>query len=126
MRNYCDLVTLPKAEKKDDEVIKCFSETEQKTLIASLEGNRNKPLYLTALGCGLRLGEIIGLKWEDIDFKKETISIKRAVSNIAKVKSDGTREWGVIEHTPKTETSVRTIPIPKTLVNIRRNKVRNA
>lgn len=42
MRNYCDLVTLLKAEKKDDEVIKCFSETEQKTLIASLEGNRNK------------------------------------------------------------------------------------
>ena len=45
MRNYCDLVTLPKAEKKDDEVIKCFSETEQKTLIASLEGNRNKPIF---------------------------------------------------------------------------------
>ena len=116
MRNYCDLVTLPKADKKGEEVIKCFSETEQKALIASLEGARNKPLYLTALGCGLRLGEIIGLKWVDVDFKNETISIKRAVSNIAKVKSDGTREWGVVEHTPKTETSIRTIPMPKALV----------
>lgn len=56
------------------------------------------------------------MKWEVIDFKKETLSIKRAVSNIAKVKSDGTREWRVIDHTPKTETSIRTIPIPKTLV----------
>lgn len=56
------------------------------------------------------------MKWEVIDFKKKTLSIKRAVSNIAKVKSDGTREWRVIEHTPKTETSIRTIPIPKTLV----------
>lgn len=116
MRNYADLVTLPKADKKENEAIKCFSESEQKTLIASLDGNRNKALYLTALGCGLRLGEIIGLKWIDIDFTQETISIKRAVSNIAKVQSDGTREWGVIEHTPKTETSVRTIPMPKTLV----------
>lgn len=116
MRNYCDLVTLPKADKKDDEVIKCFSETEQKALIASLDGNRNKALYLTALGCGLRLGEIIGLKWIDVDFTKETISINRAVSNIAKVQSDATREWGVIEHTPKTETSIRTIPMPKTLL----------
>lgn len=97
-----------------------------KRLLLLLQKEIETNLYLTALGCGLRLGEIIGLKWEDIDFKKETISIKRAVSNIAKVKSDGTREWGVIEHTPKTETSVRTIPIPKTLVNIRRNKVRNA
>lgn len=116
MRNYCDLVTLPKAEKGKSEVIKCFSTDEQKQLIASLDGNRNKPLYLTALGCGLRLGEIIGLKWEDIDFTKETISINRAVSNIAKVEADGTRNWSILEHTPKTDTSIRTIPIPKTLV----------
>ena len=116
MRNYCDLVTLPKASKKDDEIIRCFSVEEQKALIASLEGNRNKALYLTALGCGLRLGELIGLKWEDIDFTTETISIKRAISNIAKVENDGTRTWSVVEHTPKTETSIRTIPMPKSLV----------
>ena len=97
-------------------LLNAFRGLEQKILINSPEGNRNKPLYLTALGCGLGLGALIGLKWEDIDFKKETISIKRAVSNIAKIKSDGTREWGVIEHTPKTETDIRTIPIPRTLV----------
>ena len=116
MRNYCDLVTLLKALKKDDEIIRCFSVEEQKALIASLDGNRNKALYLTALGCGLRLGELIGLKWEDIDFTAETISIKRAISNIAKVENDGTRTWSIVEHTPKTETSMRTIPMPKSLV----------
>lgn len=127
MRNYCDLVTLPKAEKKEDEAIKCFSVDEQKLLVDSLKNHRNKALYLTALGCGLRLGELIGLKWEDVDLKKETLSIKRAVSNIAKVKSDGTREWKVIEHTPKTETSIRTIPIPKTLVKaLKQHKIQQS
>lgn len=116
MRNYAELVTLPKAEKKNDEVIKCFSETEQKAFIDALANHRNKPLYLTAFGCGLRLGEIIGLKWEDVDFNTETISIRRAISNIAKVQADGSRKWKVIEHTPKTDTSNRTIPMPKTLV----------
>lgn len=116
MRNYCDLVTLPKASKKDAEKIKCFSEAEQRMFIASLNGNRNKPLYLTAFGCGLRIGEIMGLKWEDIDFNNSTMSIKRAISNISKVQSDGTRKWSVLEHTPKTETSIRTIPIPDALL----------
>ena len=96
MRNYCDLVTLPKAYKMDEEIIRCFSVEEQKALIVSLDGNRNKALYLTTLGCGLRLDELIGLKWEDIDFTAETISIKRAVSNIAKVENDGTRTWSVV------------------------------
>ena len=71
---------------------------------------------MTTLGCGLRLGEIIGLKWENIDFEKETINIKSAISNIAKVENDGSRTWSIVEHTPKTDTSIRTIPMPKSLV----------
>lgn len=39
------------------------------------------------------------------------------ITNIAKVKSDGTRSWSVVEHTPKTLFSIRTIPIPTSVTN---------
>lgn len=63
---------------------------------------------LVALLCGLRRGEIAGLKWSDINFQKKIIDIKRAL-----ITADGA---GVIETTPKTNDSYRAISIPDILV----------
>ena len=112
VRNYCDMVTLPKPQQESKEGIHYFTLDEQKAFIASLDKHRNRALFILAFGAGLRLGELIGLKWKDVDMNNNTVSINQAVSNIAKVKSDGTRSWSVIEHTPKTLSSIRTIPIP--------------
>jgi integrase len=60
--------------------------------------------------CGLRLGEILGLEWRDIDFRKRTLSVCRASQYVT-----GT---GIITKRPKTEGSTRTIAIPKTLVEL--------
>ena len=64
---------------------------------------------LILLYMGLRVSELCGLKWEDIDFNKETMSIKRACTDL--------RGMAVIG-APKNAKSIRTIPIPKELMEI--------
>ena len=62
--------------------------------------------YLLSLNCGLRIGEICGLKWEDIDFGKRELVVKRTVLRI----KTGSRTTVVVQ-TPKTESSARVIPL---------------
>lgn len=69
---------------------------------------------LFAAELGLRIGEICGLKWEDIDLKSNTIQINRTVSRI----SSGFGRTKVVIQPPKTSSSRRKIPIPKHLVPI--------
>lgn len=71
VRNYCSLVTLPKTETEEDQEkdndITFFTPEEQKTFINSLDKNKNRMLFILALGSGLRLGELMALKWDNVD-----------------------------------------------------------
>ena len=65
---------------------------------------------------GLRKGELLALKWEDVNFEQKTISIKR---NLICVNSEN------IFTTTKTEAGVRTIAIPENLVDyLQRHKIK--
>lgn len=66
----------------------------------------NGAAYLLSLNCGLRIGEVCGLKWEDIDFDKRELAVNRTVLRI----KSGLRTEVVVQ-TPKTESSVRVIPL---------------
>ena len=68
----------------------------------------NHALYVTALSTGMRRGEILALRWNDIDFEKRTISISR---NLAFTKSKG-----LFVKVPKTKASMRTIDISDSLI----------
>ena len=69
--------------------------------------DRLYPLYLTALGTGLRRGELAGLRWCDIDLEeaKITVSSARVVVNYA-----------VVDSGPKTAKGKRTIAIGAAVV----------
>lgn len=127
VRNYCSMVTIPKGEDEADTTtdITFFTPGEQTTFIASLDKHRNRALFILALGSGLRLGELMALKWDDIDLNNATVSVTHAVSQISKVSKDGTRTWSVLDHPPKTKSSIRTIPIPEKVVSkIKKHKIR--
>lgn len=62
--------------------------------------------YLLALNCGLRIGEVCGLKWEDIDFTKRELAVNRTVLRIK-----NSLRTEVVVQTPKTESSMRVIPL---------------
>ncbi|ADK13128.1 MULTISPECIES: tyrosine-type recombinase/integrase [Clostridium] len=122
VRNYCigKSITIPESNsvnenKKDD--ITVFTVDEQNQFINAVQDHRLKALFLLDLGTGLREGEILGLKWSDIDFENCTLSVKRAIKGVTLI--EGTkRNYHLIEQTPKTKNSIRTIPFPENLIPI--------
>lgn len=104
--------TMPKVERKQLNVLN-FSE--RKRLEQYLLHNLNST-NLTILLClftGLRVGELCGLTWGDVDFSAGTLSVRRTVQRINK---RGSSE--VIIGSPKSKTSVRTVPIPAFIMKL--------
>lgn len=106
-------VVLPKVEKKQIEII---SDTEQKRLISYLRNNISLTTFgiLISLFMGLRIGELCGLKWSDVDFDNKILHIRRTVQRISSV--NGSRKTKIIISTPKSDTSFRDIAIPDFLM----------
>lgn len=76
-------------------------------LFKIVKGTRLELPVLVAAFYGLRRGEVIGLKWDAIDFNRGTITIKRTVTETT---IDGTMK--VIEQdSAKTKSSLRTLPL---------------
>ena len=78
-----------------------------------------KPLCLTSMFAGLRIGEVLGLKWKDFDEKNKTLSVVRAQTVEPTFDENGNvikREYMIGK--TKTVGSTRVIPIPDLLVNI--------
>lgn len=124
-KNYCKLVTLPKDNTTRE--IKVLTPEQQKSFIAALVSHELEMLFLTALSTGLRLGEILGLKWSDIDFNTGTLTVNRTLQRVTEIDRNGNRESKVIEQLPKTKNSIRTIPIPKNiLVKLKDHKVQQS
>ncbi len=113
-KNYAKLVELPKIKKED--TLEILTINQQKQFLQAIKGHKLEVLFLIALGTGLRLGEILGLKWEDIDFNNSTLSVKRSLKRVSFINKDLTKEYKVIEQEPKTSNSYRTVPIPKDIL----------
>ena len=76
---------------------------------------------ILCLYTGLRIGELLALTWEDVDFKKNEIIVDKACHDS---KKDGKYDRPCDQ--PKTESSIRIIPIPKQLIPmLRETKQKN-
>lgn len=73
---------------------------------------------LLTLYTGLRIGELCGLRHSDIDMKERIVSISRTVQRISDLSSDALTKTTVMINKPKTESALRTIPIPTFLANL--------
>lgn len=67
---------------------------------------------LLALCTGMRIGEVCALKWEDVDFKQKTITVKHTVGRVYNCELKSTE---LLHSSPKTKNSCREIPISKPL-----------
>lgn len=75
---------------------------------------RNLGIYIS-LTTGLRIGEICGLKWSDVDADKGTITVNRTIERIYIVDGE-TKHTELVVNTPKTKNSCREIPMSKELL----------
>ena len=113
-KNWCKLVTLPK--KEDNKEVKVLTKQEQEKFLEAIKGHELELLYIVALGTGLRIGEILGLNWSDIDFKNNELHVNRSLQKAAIYEDDKIVRYEVQETTPKTKNSLRTIPVPQNII----------
>lgn len=73
-RNVATLATPPRAQSPE---FRTLTVEEAKQLGRSVQGNRWAPMLLLALTTGLRQGELLGLKWGDIDFAAGILQVRR-------------------------------------------------
>jgi integrase len=102
-RNAAALVDGPRIERYE---IKPFDATEARRLLDALEGNRLRALYSVALTMGLRQGEALGLRWQDVDLALGFLHVQKQLQRI-----DG--EFELVDL--KTSRSRRTLVMPATI-----------
>ena len=78
-RNVCDAVSPPKVRPPEVQVI---TEEELAKILRAAEGTRlYVPVLLAAL-CGLRRGEVLALRWSDVDFERGILQVRRSLEEV--------------------------------------------
>ncbi len=107
-KNPLDDVILPTDNKKDKK-IKALNKAQLDNLLKEIEYPVFRLISTLAGTCGLRIGEIMGLTWDDIDLKESTLSVNKQWKII--------REWEYGMGKVKRKNSNREIPIPSNTLN---------
>ena len=110
--NPAERVQPPKAKKPkrrsyDDEQTKILLENLEKLTV---EDTKYKVAIILTIFTGVRLGELMGLEWQDVDFRNGIISINRSSQYLS--------DMGVFTKVPKTESSIREIAIPEFIISL--------
>ncbi len=110
--NPCERVQPPKAKKPKRA---SYDDQQTKFLLQHLnelpsEDTKYKVAIILTIFTGVRLGELMGLEWKDVDFQNGIISINRSSQYLA--------DKGIFTKVPKTESSIRDIAIPDLVVSL--------
>lgn len=119
-------VNYPKVFQREMRVLSCG---EQKRLTEYLLGNMDECRFgvLLALGTGLRLGELCALKWGDISLSERTVSVSHTMQRLKNTDDPGTGKTRIVISRPKSDRSMRVIPLNDDTVNLCRQwKVSNS
>ena len=99
-RNVARLARPPRVPRRQ---VSPLTLEEARLFRAAVAGDRLEALYLVAVGCGLRQGEILGLRWRDVDLDGRLLRVRFALARV-----DG--DMALVE--PKSATSRRNVPMP--------------
>ena len=117
-------ITMPKVPKKEIEVLTNKELEKLEEYIVNNLDNTTLSIYLS-LYTGLRIGELCGLKWDNIDLKDKRIFIDKTLIRVKNNEQNARRKTRVILDTPKSESSIREIPIPNFLIPLLKEYSKN-
>ena len=106
-RNVSDLVTKPRIVKPK---IHPLTEEQARTLLDAVKGDVLEGIITVTLVTGLRRGEVLGLKWEDIDLENKYLYVRRSVGRAYK--------YGIVVSEPKTKSGIRVIKLPNIVIDV--------
>lgn len=114
-RNVADLVDPPRMLRHD---ISTLDPGQARLLLDAAAGDRLEALYVLALTTGMREGEILGLKWRDVDFAGSAVEVRGSLQRVPS---------GLVLAEPKTNRSRRHIGLTETaLVALRQHRALQA
>lgn len=113
IRNVADFTTLPKQPKKE---IRVLTVEEQYKLLNSLKDERLKTCFILALASGVREGELLALRWKNVNLKEGTIAIKESLKRVKIFDEDSPAKTKLIFQEPKTKSGKRVVPLPQSVV----------
>jgi integrase len=86
-----------------------WSPEQARDFLALMEGDRTWPVWAFLLGSGLRIGELVALRWRNVDLKREVVRVVEFVSTLG---------HETIASAGKSRDSVRTIDLERGLVKV--------
>lgn len=113
-KNITEQIVLPRDEYKEMRVL---SREEQDKLIATIKNDRMGAAILFSLMTGVRRGELLSLKWSDVDMNKRMLFVRRTVNRV-KNYGDGVGKTMLVISDTKTAKSRRVIPIVDSLFDL--------
>lgn len=112
------LKELKKSHNFEVEKRKALTISEQNLFLDFLKRNAQYshwyPVFAVMLGTGMRVGELVGLRWCDVDFEENTINVNHTLVYYNRGDGNG---CSFAVNTPKTEAGKRTIPMIETVKN---------
>jgi len=112
-RNVADLVKAPRRIRYQAAVLDV---KQAKALLKTASHHRLGPLFSVGLAVGLRLGEALGLQWQDIDLQKGLLTVRQTLQRVDKK---------LVFGEPKSEKSRRSVPLPAmTVTTLKRHRIR--
>ncbi len=113
MQNTAALADAPRVARAE---VQSLTPDQARTFLATIADHRLYALIVVAVSCGLREGELLGLRWPDLDLDRSVLRVRQALERLGK-------GWRLVE--PKSEKSRRTIRLPAPVVPIlREHRVR--
>ena len=100
---------------KEPKKVRALSIDEQRIFLEAAKNSSNYNQYAFILQTGLRTGELIGLKWSDIDFEKRVLYVQRSMEYRHSV-----GEWSIGE--PKSKSGYRDVPLTEEAITILKNQ----
>ncbi len=109
-KEYTNTIIRPKTEERQ---VECFTKKEQEEIERYILKSKKAKLFgiIICLYTGLRIGELLALKWDDIDFKKGILRVTKTA-----IDSWENGKYVKILESPKTKNSIREIPLAKSLI----------
>jgi integrase len=108
-RNATEAVRPPQVRKEE---IRPLTAEQVEMLFEAVRDDRLESLYILAVHTGLRQGELLGLKWEEVDLEAGTLQVRRTLT---------TAKGGPVLRAPKTKASRRTVKLSPTALEALRS-----